>query len=93
MLSIHAFPVGLGPHVLPCNNTHSFSMQLVSLCSWPLGVALLDKYEKTFHMPHAFLSSRPGPFATGAHSALELLAGTLHFPWAHTGDCLAFETG
>ncbi|MCL2626244.1 MAG: DUF192 domain-containing protein [Cystobacterineae bacterium] len=85
LMGAQALPMGCALHILPCNSIHSLFMRFA------IDVAFLDKHGEIIHMLHVFPPWRLGPWVRGAHSALELPAGTLEFSEAHIGDCLAFE--
>jgi len=87
LMGLRCLPMGSALHILPCNSIHSFFMR------FPIDAAFLDKHGKILHMLHAFPPWRLGPFVRGAHSVLELPAGTLKFLETHEGDWIVFENG
>lgn len=77
LMGRRGLPDGGGLHIVPCNGIHSFFMR------FPFDAVFLDRELKVVHCVEAMVPWRATAVIRGAHSVLELPAGTV----AATGTC------
>ena len=78
---------GEGLHIIPCNGVHSFFMRFA------FDAVFLDRELRVVRCVEAMAPWRATPVIRGAHSVVELPAGTVAATGTRPGDLLAFETG
>lgn len=75
-------PAGHGLALTPCNSIHMFFMRI------PLDVAFLDRGGRVLRLYHGIRPWRISRIVRGAHTAVELPAGTLRTAGVEQGDVL-----
>ena len=80
-------PFGEGLHISPCNSIHTFFMKI------PIDAVFLDKQLKVVKVCSAMVPWRVSNIYWGAHSVLELPAGTTSASGTAEGDQLSFDAG
>jgi len=78
-------PAGTGMWIAPCNGVHTFFMR------FPIDVVFMDRRQRVVRICPALRSSRLVPLVLGAHSVVELPAGTLEGLPLARGEQLAVE--
>lgn len=78
-------PFGAALHISPCNSIHTFFMRI------PIDAVFLDKQRKVVKVCSAMVPWRISSIYFGAHSVLELPAGTTLASGTVEGDQLVFE--
>jgi uncharacterized membrane protein (UPF0127 family) len=78
-------PFGEGLHISPCNSIHTFFMRI------PIDAVFLDKQLKVVKVCGAMAPWRISSIYWGAHSVLELPAGTSSASGTVEGDQLVFD--
>jgi uncharacterized membrane protein (UPF0127 family) len=75
-------PPGEGLALTPCNSIHMFFMRI------PLDVVFLDREGRALRLYHGLRPWRVSRIVRGAHTAVELPAGTLRDAGVETGAVL-----
>lgn len=86
LLGRRELPAGEGLVIEPCASIHTWFM------AFPIDVAFIARDGRVVRVAHALQPWRVGPFARGAHAAIELPAGTLRRTGTVEGDYLALES-
>lgn len=85
LMGVTDFPMGHGLHLVPCTSIHTFFMKL------PIDALFLDQSRVVLDVYHALRPWRMSRFHPGAHSVLELPAGTALSSGTQPGDRLVFN--
>lgn len=85
LMGVSDFPFGRGLLIVPCTSIHTFFMKVA------IDALFLDRSRAVVAVYHALAPWRMSRFHPGAHSVLELPAGTAVASQTETGDRLSFE--
>lgn len=81
-----SLPAGHGMWIRPCNGIHTFFMR------FPIDAVFLDRRERVVRVYRRLGRGRLLPLVLGAHSVVELPAGTIDGLALGRGDQLGIET-
>jgi uncharacterized membrane protein (UPF0127 family) len=81
-----SLPAGTAMWIVPCSGIHTFFMR------FPIDVVFLDRRQRVVRIYPSLRRRRLVPLVLGAHSVVELAAGTLGDLALSKGDQLAIES-